>query len=222
MLESIASYLPKPLKILAIRFSQSPLDSFPALGDFVRTRASYVAQTAMFGYLKARMGTQFPRFFQDEVFSRSIRIASANLFVSCLGDLTVFAIARVQADSDLADDEAAELALAMFTESFEGVFSSEDDTAIVPKDAIEAFSARCAHTDWASAANATQSFAGSERDIIRFAPVIDAFKDADREIVGNSIRFRWKDVRDQLRRRLDARGVTDDWRRRRADAADDP
>ena len=39
---------------------------------------------------------------------------------------------------------------------------------------------------------------------MRFAPVIDEYKALDREIVTNSIRFRWRDARDQLRRRLDA------------------
>jgi hypothetical protein len=38
--------------------------------------------------------------------------------------------------------------------------------------------------------------------LLRYAPIVDEFKELDREIVRNSIRFRWRDVRAQLRRRL--------------------
>ena len=74
------------------------------------------------------------------------------------------------------------------------------------------FKARIRDTDWVAALDPTKSFAGSERDIVRFAPVIDEFKHHDREIVGYSIRYRWRDVREQLRRRVDGAGIAEDWR----------
>ena len=57
------------------------------------------------------------------------------------------------------------------------------------------------------------AFAGSIDDLIRNAPVVDEFKALDAPIVRNSIRFRWRDVREELRRRLDAAAVAADWRR---------
>jgi hypothetical protein len=80
-----------------------------------------------------------------------------------------------------------------------------------PADALTDFVARSAATHWASSVEGVAAFAGSENDIIRFAPVVDEFKALDREIVSNSIRFRWRDIREQLRKRIDAEGVCDDW-----------
>nr|MBA3323896.1 hypothetical protein [Paracoccaceae bacterium] len=79
---------------------------------------------------------------------------------------------------------------------------------------------------WAGAAHGMEVFAGSAEDVIRFAPVSDQFKALDHEIVRNSIRFRWIDVREQLGRRLDPPPVCADWRslagRRGASADGDP
>jgi hypothetical protein len=67
---------------------------------------------------------------------------------------------------------------------------------------------------WANAAKGEAAFSGSAGDLIRFAPIIEEFKKLDEEIVRNSIRFRWLDVRAQLKKRLDAGSVCADWRNR--------
>jgi len=211
MLAAFVSLLPKPLKALAIRFDRSPIDSVEALTEFVRTRASYVAQTSLYGYLKTRMGTRFPEFFKDEVFSSSIRIAATKLFVSCLGDLTVYAVAIAARDGRLEAHEAAALARRVFKNGMERGLADQPPEAI-PDDAVTDFQSRTADTYWANAAQGIEAFAGSEKDIIRFAPVVDEFKELDREIVSNSIRYRWRDIREQLRKRIDAEGVCGDWR----------
>ncbi|HSM19907.1 MAG TPA: hypothetical protein VK844_06015 [Hyphomicrobiales bacterium] len=218
MLASLTALLPKPLKALAIRFDRSPIDTVEKLTEFVRTRASYVAQTSLYGYLKTRMGTRFPEFFEDEVFSASIRMAAAKLFVSCLGDLTVFAVAVAGRDGRLEASEAAALAQQCFEQAMELTLVDQPPEN-VPDDALEAFRARTDATIWANAAQGADAFAGSEQDILRFAPVVDEFKRLDREIVSNSIRFRWRDVREQLRKRIDADRVCADWRRRAGEPA---
>ena len=66
-------------------------------------------------------------------------------------------------------------------------------------------------TLWPNAAIGEAAFDGSVKDLIRFAPVVDEFKALDEEIVTNSIRFRWLDVKQQLKKRLNAAGVASDW-----------
>lgn len=210
MLSTVAAFLPKPFKALAVRFDRSPIDSMEALIDFDRTRASYVAQTSLYGYLKTRMGTRYREFFEDDVFSVSIRMAAAKLFVSCLGDLTVFSVALTGRAGRLDPNQAAALARHCFVEAMERTLADMAPD-MVPGHAIPDFAARCAETNWANSALSTVAFSGSEEDIVRFAPVVDEFKALDREIVSNSIRFRWRDVREQLRKRLDAEGVRDAW-----------
>lgn len=197
---------------LAIRFDNSRLRDADALTVFVRTRSSYVAQTALYGYLKARMGTSYRLYFEDDTFSASIRAAAVELFLSCLADLTVFAVAVANREGGFAPAEAAALAGRCFRRA--ALDGLPDGMGGPSADALAAFDARAAATVWPEAARGGAAFRGSEADLVRFAPVIDAYKDLDREIVANSIRFRWRDVREQARRRIDPEALRRDWTRR--------
>ena len=185
------------------RFERHRLDTPDALADFLRTRSSYVAQTALYGYLKTRMGTSYRNYFEDDTFSASIRTATVKLFLSCLSDLTVFAAALLERERTLPPGGVEALAFRCFRQAAERGLA-EAGAGPVPGDALERFDLRLRATDWPAAAEGRRAFAGSEVDLVRYAPVIDEYKALDREIVMNSIRFRWGDVRDQLRRRLDA------------------
>ncbi len=193
------------------RFRKDPIESVESLGLFVQTRTSFIAQSSLHGYLKTRMGTSFRQYFQDDVFSRSIRISAIKVFSSCLSDLSVFAVATAGRDGGLTDPESA--ALARYT--FDGALARHldaKDLMHVPEGAFQAFVARTQETDWAQAAEGESAFMGSANDLIRYAPVIDEFKKLDREIVRNSIRFRWRDVRADFRKRVVGAAVAADYR----------
>lgn len=212
-MNSLISSLFRRFPWLRERFDVSPLDSVDALGAFVRTRASYVAQTALYGYLKTRMGTKFRILFEDPVFSRSIRISAGKVFASCLGDLTIFAVANVVRSTDLAPEKAVGLARHLFRSGLaEGLAALAPDER--PDGPEAAFDDRLEGVSWPGLADGRAAFGGSEGDLIRFAPVSDEFKALDDQIVSNSIRFRWTDVREQLQKRLDAAAVAADWRSR--------
>ena len=212
MLDRVADLLPGPLKALAERFDRRPIDSVETLTHFVQTRSAYVAQTALYGYLKTRMGTRYRDLFQDDVFAGAIRLAAMRIFVSSLGDLTVFAVAVARERGQLGADEAAALAQRCFDEAMRRVLDGEDPGA-VPTDMAADFRVRLERTPWPDAAVGENAFAGSAADLVRFAPVIDEFKELDSEIVTNSIRFRWRDVRTQFRRRVDGPALCRAWRR---------
>ncbi len=185
------------------RFERHRLNTSDVLADFLQTRSSYVAQTSLYGYLKTRMGTSYRIYFEDDTFSDSIRTAAVKLFLSCLADLTVFAAALCERDGALPPGGAAALAQHCFRRAAERGLA-DAGAGPVPAEALERFGLRVRATDWPAAAEGRWAFSGSEADLVRFAPVIDEYKELDREIVMNSIRFRWRDVRDQLRRRIDA------------------
>ena len=202
------------------RFERHRLDTPDRLADFLRTRSAYVAQTSLYGYLKTRMGTSYRMYFEDDTFSASIRTAAAKLFLSCLADLTVFAAALSEKEGTLPPDGAAALAQRCFRLAAERGLA-DAGAGSVPEDVLARFRIRIRATDWpAAAADGRHAFAGSEADLVRFAPVIDEYKALDREIVTNSIRFRWRDVRDQLRRRIDAPALGRALRQDDAGAAD--
>ena len=201
------------------RFERHKLDTPERLADFLRTRSSYVAQTSLYGYLKTRMGTSFRVYFEDDTFSASIRMAAVKLFLSCLADLTVFAASLCERDGALPPGGAAALAQRCFRQAAERSLA-DAGAGSVPAETLERFDLRVRATDWAAAADGRNAFSGSEADLVRFAPVIDEYKELDREIVTNSIRFRWRDARDQLRRRLDAPALGDAVRGAGGGAAD--
>ncbi len=211
LLQTLATLFPVPFKSLAERFDRSPIDNLEALERFVRTRSSYIAQTSLHGYLKTRMGTRFTEFYKDDDFSRSIRIAAIKVLTSCVADLAVYAAAKVQAEGTLDAKETAALARHLVDAVLESHLEAADFHH-VPEGFSKALDDRLAATLWANAAIGEEAFAGSAKDLIRFAPVVDEFKKYDEEIVRNSIRFRWVDVRAQLKKRLEAAPLASAWR----------
>lgn len=183
------------------RFRRKPLTSEIELSEFLATRSAYIAQTSLFGYLKTRMGTQFRNYFEDDEFSKVIHNSSALIYVSCLSDLTVFSVGLLAERNDLSESELHRIATRLFASALQqGV--TDSDRQVLPSNAVMEFEERLKGVIWTVASKGENAFAGSVNDLLRYAPVVDEFKELDREIVRNSIRFRWQDVRSQLRRRL--------------------
>ncbi|NMM46690.1 hypothetical protein HH303_19525 [Rhodospirillaceae bacterium KN72] len=209
-LQRISELLPGPLKGLTVRFDSAPINSIDRLSDFVHTRSSYISQTALYGYLKTRMGTRYRQLFEDPVFSQTIRAAAVKIFLAGLGDLTVYAVARVRKGHNLSDEDAARLAMLCFERAAQS--GLEDTPAdMIPATALSAFGERLEGTDWTAMASGSSAFTSSEAALIAHAPVADEFKELDREIMGNSIRLRWRDAREQLDKRLDADALYRAW-----------
>jgi hypothetical protein len=193
---------------LADRLFPKPIVDVAGLGAFVGGRAAFVAQTSLYGYLKERMGTSYPRYFEDPAFAGLIRAAAERSCAACAADLAVYAAALTGADGRLAADACAALARRCFADALAAAGAgaqAEDATA---------FADRAARTLWANVPHGMEVFAASGAAILDSAPVVDEFKALDRRIVLSSIRFRWIGVREQLMRRLDAPAVCADWRGR--------
>ena len=207
----LESALPRPLKVLAIRFDKSPITTVDDLGVFVRTRSSYVAQTSLYGYLKTRMGTSYRSLFEDDRFSYEVRLAAARLFGSCLGDFSIYVAAICHSGGSLNAMQAKGLTIRLARTGMKDGLQTFPNPRI-EADAMKRLDQRLCVIDWQRATDADLTFAGSEGDLVRFAPVSDEFKDYDREIVMNSIRFRWRDAREQLHRRVDTAAVSQSWK----------
>ncbi|MCE2521020.1 MAG: hypothetical protein J4G15_14640 [Alphaproteobacteria bacterium] len=205
--------VPSLPRILKIRFDRSKLRTVDSLVEFIHTRSSYIAQTSLHGYLKTRMGTSFRAWFEDEAFSDSIRIASVRVFLSCLADLTVFSVATAARQTVVDDAVLEALAGHAFRRAAVAGLAGQPERDDLDA-TFDAFDRRARLEDWRIAAEGRKAFTGSEADLVRLAPVIDEYRELDREIVTNSIRFRWRDVREQIRRRMDGDGLFKDWKDR--------
>ena len=196
------------------RFRPGPIATVDAVADFVQTRSAFVAQTALFGYLKERMGSSYPRYFEDETFSASIRQAQMRVYIACAADLAVFATAITAAGAHLAEEEAKHLARHCFGYA---IRHSGRELNEEPTIEIEMFRERTDRVIWRQAAIGENAFSESPAMLIAAAPVIEQFKRLDEEIVINSIRFRWRDIREQFRKRFDAIAVLEDFRAKHGD-----
>ena len=213
VIAQVAQFFARAGSSLAGRLFAPPIGSVEALAQFVGQRAALVAQSTLYGYLKTRMGTKFPVYFADDRFAGEIKQAAVRQFVSCAADLSIHAAALVAADGGLDRRTAADLAQSCFAGALaQGL--ADVDPAMVSAGEPVAFAERAERTAWASAAQGEAAFSGSIEGLIRNAPVIDEFKRADSAIVRNSIRFRWRDVRQELRKRLDGVAVREEMRQR--------
>lgn len=183
-----------------------PVDTPEALARFLDTRASFVAQTSLYGYLRTRAGMRYPELFQDDPFVEAINIAKWHVWLDCLSDIAVHAGSRLALE---APREVSRVAR-MMTSALDDILAS----AGAPAEAGDEFAAhaqrvrhRVARTDWLSVGPEDAAFTESPAGLVRWAPVMDELKQLDEEIVRNSVRFRWREVRRDFASRLDAQAL---------------
>lgn len=216
LFRKVRTLLPEFVGRLTVRRESAPIDSIEALNRFVSTRAAFVAQKTLYGYLKARMGTRYPSVFEDEGMIASIDIAKLQVYAACLADLAIFAAWRTgrEAPQPLDADHCRALALGCFRQGLEDNAASAAAVGAFSPDEAEAdFRRRLAFWDWTDGPQGPAIFSESPPALVRWAPIAPELKQYDQEIVENSIKFKWRDVRRDLERRLDAPGVAEEARR---------
>lgn len=212
VLNDVLLFISNLRRVAGIRFDKSPIVSVEQLIEFMHTRSAYVAQTSLYGYLKTRMGRDYVSIFKDERFSPSLNAAKWQVFAACLSDLCVYSIAQIAKDGGLSRDSSVELARYCHRTCVSATFVGEFAPQFVPG-ALEEFEARSDAVVWPNAAIGIAAFSCSPKALADSSPVSEEFKRLDRTIVENSVRFRWNDVRDQLRRRLDGTRIAANWER---------
>ena len=210
MLGNLACTISRLQRIFRIRFDKSSINEAEKLIEFIHTRSAYVAQTSLYGYLKTRMGRSYAAIFKDERFAPSLNAAKWTVYAACLSDLTVYSAALIASGSLMDREETAAFAAYCHREcvrrTFEGKFAS-----VIEEEVCKSFSKRARATIWANAAVGATAFSESPEALANSSPVSDTFKQLDHEIVTNSVRFRWNDVRNQLQRRLDGEALGENW-----------
>lgn len=183
-----------------------PINDRAGLRRFLDTRANFVAQTSLYGYLRTRAGMIYPQLFDDDEFVKSVNVAKWHVWLACLSDLSVYAGGLLAAQSPARASTAGALVQ-------ETVAAILHDTGTPPEAGAE-FAAhaervrnRLATCDWANVTDDETPFRESPGALIHWAPIVENLKELDDEIVRNSVRFRWQGIRRDLRRDLNADAV---------------
>ena len=198
------------IRIIHARLDNSELEGTEKLIEFIHSRAAYVAQTSLYGYLKTRMGRQYVDIFKDEFFAPSLNRAKWELYFACVSDLTVYAISNIVTKSNLTDEEISNKAKFIFDEC---VARTLDDNCppVIMTQAKNSFTNRSQITVWANAAIGENAFSLSPEALASSSPVTEEFQELDREIVLNSVRFRWNNIREEFQKRYNRDKILDSW-----------
>ena len=171
-----------------------PLDSLDALISFCDKQSAYVSQVTLYGYVKTRAGTQWPKLFNNETYLISLKIARWHIFGACVADLTLFTIARIYAAGGITRQQAERAAIHITSEILSHVDQND-----VPDDVFKEMAQRAAQraqlADWDKLADGPNAFQSSSDALMKWAPTADEFKVLDEEIVRNSIHLRWINIR---------------------------
>jgi len=176
------------------------------LRAFLETRASYVAQMSLYGYLRTRAGVRFPELFDDDPFVVSINIAKWHIWLACLSDLSVYAGFLMLHRTKVSADEVGKLMRAVLDDAL-AVAGTPDDAGPEFASHADRVRARLALCDWPTIADNEFAFVESPDALVQWAPIVDDLKQLDADVVRNSVRFRWQEVRRDLRRDLLADAV---------------
>ncbi|MDX1375312.1 MAG: hypothetical protein R3357_07100 [Burkholderiales bacterium] len=173
---------------------------------FVETRASYVSQMSLYGYLRTRAGVRFPELFSDDAFVVSINQAKWHIWLACLSDVSVYAGLLILRRTKALPDAVRPVMQSILEDVLAGTATPADAGPAFSEHA-ERVRARIALCDWNALEDDESAFSESPEALVRYAPIVDELKVLDAPIVRNSVRFRWQEVRRDLRRTLDAESV---------------
>ena len=160
-----------------------------ALQHFLDTRASHIAQTTLYGYLRTRAGTRFPVLFENDAFVVSINHAKWQMWLACLSDLSVFA-GGLLALRSRAGPAAAGAAVRRAVEAIlERTGTPRTTRAPCSPRARRRCADRLSRCDWHALDDDESAFTASPEALVRHAPIIPELMALDEEIVRNSVRF---------------------------------
>ena len=169
---------------------QNRIDEIESLRIFVLSRSSYIAQVSLYGYLKARAGTQYVSLIKDPLFASSMKTARNRIFFACLMDLTLHVLktihARKQQNLQNLDPFTRQFFIQTLAKAPKEVFERLEHEKVILE-----FDKHLRSHNWSGTEDSHESFSGSRSALLKWAPVVEEFKIQDEEIVSNSIHFKW-------------------------------
>ena len=175
-----------------------PLKSVSEAIDYIEKQSAFVSQVTLYGYIKTRAGTQFPKLFENEKYLTSMKIARWHIFGASVCDMALYLGSRMVVDGGATAEQAETFSKTAISQILKD-YEQEDIDPAEFKAMIERGHARCAVADWKHMATEATAFQSSADALIRWAPIADELKAQDEEIVRNSIHMKWINIRQETR-----------------------
>jgi len=180
-----------------------PISTVQALAAFVASRSSHVAQSTLYGYLKTRAGTRFPSLFENADMLASINLAKWHIYVACISDLAAYMGVLLHLRTGMENPRIADIMNRTVEQIIEAI-GMPDKAGDDLGESFETLRIRIRNMDFTDHEDGEDMFSVSPTALYRWAPIADNLKRFDKIPVENSVRFKWKEVRDKARKLLDA------------------
>ena len=167
------------------------------LKNFIQTKAAWVSQITLYGYLKTRMGTRYVLHFENDKFMSSVNLAKWNIYAVALQDLTLFSFSYLKNILNYQDmDKAQEIFLKILDDE-----TSNKMPLDIIEDAKKNFDERLQNINWDNYHN-DLPFNQSALSLYKWAPIADELKTLDRKIVLNSVILKWNVIKKEFKERV--------------------
>jgi hypothetical protein len=187
------------MKLLTIGARKGRISTLPELADAIGEGAAFLAQGASYSYIRARSGLMGPRLMQDAAFGAGMERCKWEGFAAIAGDLVLIV------ETELRPHGSGDASF--WRKLYRGILAAQATPA---HRSGTGWSDRLAEFDLRLDAHRALPQRGVEalcehgaEVLLAFAPVEDAIRKLDREMVVNNVKFRSIEHVETLRRRAD-------------------
>tara|TARA_X000000368_G_scaffold302437_1_gene241031 strand:- start:304 stop:936 length:633 start_codon:yes stop_codon:yes gene_type:complete len=179
-----------PVKKLTDKFKS--INSIEQLKSFIQERAAHVTQTTLYGYIKTRMGLKYTMMFEDKVFLESMDIAKWNIYAVAVADCTFYTFSYLINKKNLKENNSKDIFFKILDEQ-----RSSGLNLKICSNAKNEFETRLKEVNW-DTYHSDDPFKMSGLALYKFSPIAEDLKVLDKEIVLNSIKYKWNHVKSEF------------------------
>ncbi|OUX53154.1 MAG: hypothetical protein CBE47_04025 [Pelagibacteraceae bacterium TMED287] len=176
-----------PVKRLTDKFQT--INNIQQIETFIEEKSAHVVQTTLYGYIKTRMGLKYTIMFEDEKFLKSMDIAKWNIYVVAVADCTFYSFSYLINKKGLKRNDSRDVFLSVLAKQKSNGLSSK-----IYNDGKMNFDERFRNINWQNYFQ-DDPFKSSGNALYKWSPIADNLKELDKEIVLNSIKYKWNNVK---------------------------